>query len=158
MAQASEKLVNALRETAERILRSREYQWGHMGSCNCGFLAQTITKLSKSEIHEYAMRQSGDWSEQSEHYCSTSSMPFDLLLSEMLQFGFEIQDLVNLERLSDKEILKKLPEEKPYLQHNNKLDVVLYIKLWADFLESQLSKQPPLKVKLDEEIVILEDF
>jgi hypothetical protein len=158
MAQASEKLIGVLRKTANRILKSKDYQWGHMGSCNCGFLAQSITKLSKEEIHGFAMRQSGDWTEQSQQYCSTSGMPFDLLLTEILQFGFEIEDLINLERLSDMEVLKYLPEEKPFLQHNNKLDVVLYIKLWADLLASQLNKQPGSQAKVEEEMIILQDI
>jgi hypothetical protein len=158
MAQATRKLITALRDTAERIMKSKDYQWGHMGSCNCGFLTQTITRFSKADVHAFAMRQSGDWSEQAQHYCSTSQMPFDLLLSEMLQFGFEIQDLVHLERLSDQKVLEKLPKEKPYLQHNNKLDVVLYIKLWADILESQLIEQPGFEINPEEEMNILQDF
>ena len=32
--------------TAERLSGDVSYQWGHMGMCNCGHLAQSITGLA----------------------------------------------------------------------------------------------------------------
>ena len=57
MAAPSIELIKALRNTANSIERSQHYQWGHMGSCNCGFLAQEITKMTKAEIHARAMQR-----------------------------------------------------------------------------------------------------
>lgn len=65
MAQASLRLVQALRETAVRLEReSTVYRWSQLAHCNCGHLAQTITGLSPSAIHEAAARHRGDWAEQ----------------------------------------------------------------------------------------------
>jgi len=144
MAKATFKLVNALKTAARKLEKGDDYQWGHMGSCNCGFLAREISKLTKAQIHEYAMRKSGDWSEQINDFCDTSEMPFDLLLSEMLQVGLEREDLIHLEKLTDKNVLKNLPKGK-FLMYNIKKDVILYMRIWADLLEEEIIEQVQLE-------------
>jgi phosphoribosyl-dephospho-CoA transferase len=140
MAIPSSKLINAIREAAIRIENSKDYQWGHMGLCNCGFLAQVVTKLSKAQIHSYAMRNCGDWSEQVQDYCPESQMPFDLVISELVNFGLALEDLINLERLADKDVLD-INGKNIYLKHNQKPDVVLYMNTWADLLQSRLNHE-----------------
>jgi hypothetical protein len=141
MAKASVNVIRALRNTAETLSRSNEYQWGHMGSCNCGFLAQEVTNLTKSQIHFHAILRHGDWCEQLNDYCPTSGMPMDELISEMLIFGFDTEDLRHLERLSDPSILSLLPNEERMLYHNVKHDVIRYLQAWATLLEDRLLKQ-----------------
>ncbi len=138
MAKANLKLVDALRKAAKNLENGAPYQWGHMGACNCGNLAQVITKLSKAEIHAYAMQSYGDWTEQSAEFCSTSGMHIDLIISEMTSVGLDIQDIANLERLSDKTVLACLPFEQRNLIHNRREDVILYMRTWADLLEKEL--------------------
>lgn len=139
MARPNLDLIAALRRTARNIEHGSPYQWGHMGSCNCGNLAQEITKLTKAEIHTHALANGrGDWNEQLNDYCPTSGLPMDLLINEMIDAGLDADDLKHLERLSDKHILNRLPEGKRYLRHNFRDDVVLYINEWADLLEEQL--------------------
>lgn len=139
MAQPNITLVNALRSTARKIQKGAPYQWGHMGSCNCGNLAQEITQLTKAEIHQHALANGrGDWNEQLNDYCPTSGLPMDLLLNEMMNAGLSTADLKHLERLSDPVVLQTLPVEKRYLRHNFRDDVVLYINAWASLLEDQL--------------------
>jgi hypothetical protein len=138
MAKASIELIEILRKTANKLEQSQVYQWGHMGSCNCGFLAQEITHLRKDEIHNRAMQGYGDWSEQLNDYCPTSGLPMDDLISEMIAFGFDADDLKNLERLSDKRILQQLPLEARNLHYNYKHDVVKYLRTWATMMEEDL--------------------
>ena len=139
MAQPSTFLTEALRRTADKLMKGSPYQWGHMGSCNCGNLAQEITQLSKAEIHEYAMQtRFGDWSEQTSEFCPTSNLPMDLVISEMLKAGLTRTDLKHLEKLSDKQVLKRLPTADRYLTHNKRDDVVKYLRAWADLLEEAL--------------------
>ncbi|MDN5199834.1 hypothetical protein QQ008_00630 [Fulvivirgaceae bacterium BMA10] len=150
MAKANLNLIEAIRKAAQKIKNSKHYQWGHMGSCNCGHLAQEITKLSKSQIHEYAMRKYGDWTEQCMDYCPTSRYPMDLVISTMLDAGLDIDDLKNLERLSDREVLKTFPIEERNLRHNVKQDVVKYMMAWAKLLEEQLIQHislPSVQIK-----------
>jgi len=138
MARIRIEIIEALRKTAERIEKSGDYQWGHMGSCNCGFLAQQITNLSKAQIHASAMERYGDWNDQLNDYCPTSGLRMDSLISEMILFGFDADDLKHLERLSDPDVLNFLPHNRRYLSYNVKQDVILYIKSWADLLEEKL--------------------
>lgn len=138
MATTSLQLIEALRNTARTLASSTHYQWGHMGACNCGFLAQEITKQRKEEIHSKAMERSGDWTEHLNDYCATSGLLFDDLISSLLAFGLDVEDLKHLERLSDGEVLRTLPLEKRNLQHNRKEDVIIYLSAWADLLEIRL--------------------
>jgi hypothetical protein len=150
MAKASISILQALRKTVENLEKGSPYQWGHMGSCNCGNLAQVITNLDKAEIHKSAMRSHGDWNEQLIDYCPTSGLPIDHIIEEMLAFGFTREDLAHLEKLSDPQILKYIPQDRKYLKHNLKNDVILYIKTWAKKLEEELIKD--ISIKATEEI------
>lgn len=145
MAHSSPALINVLRATAKKLEASDLYQWGHMGACNCGFLAQEITHLTKSEIHQKAMLGSGDWSEQLNDYCPTSGLPMDTLITELLNFGFDADDLRHLEKLSDGRVLRILPPEQRNLRYNLKQDAVTYLKAWAVLLEEEFIQN----VKLD---------
>jgi hypothetical protein len=138
MAKASVEVLTILRNTITKLENSNHYQWGHMGLCNCGFLAQEITKLKKEEIHSAAMQQKGDWSEQLNDYCPTSGLPMDDLISEMLDAGFDSADLKHLERLSSPTVLHSLPLQERDLKHNVKAHVIKYLKAWTILIESQL--------------------
>ncbi len=138
MAKATIELIQALRNTAKTLAQSKAYQWGHMGSCNCGHLAQQVTRLSKSEIHSRAMEKYGDWNEQLNDYCPTSGLLMDDLITQMLDFGFDSDDLKHLEKLSDPDVLQQLPLDQRHLKHNKRDDVVKYLNCWADLLEGSL--------------------
>jgi len=139
MARSNFKLIEAIRKTAKQLSASTNYQWGHMGSCNCGHLVQEITKLSAAQIHDYALANCmGDWSEQSQMFCGTGSMPMDLLFSELINVGLDITDIKHLEKCSDPKVLLLLPVGKKHPKNNVKEDVVLYMETWATVLEEEL--------------------
>ena len=156
MATANLLLIEAIRKAAVKIETGEEYEWGHMGACNCGHLAQELTRYSKNEIHEYAMRKHGDWTEQSIDFCDTSKQPIDLLISEMMNSGLAIEDISYLEKLSDPKVIAALPAELKHPKHNRKEDVVLYMKTWASVLENELTPVANTnKVKNDSHGIIL---
>ncbi|TAH27305.1 MAG: hypothetical protein EAZ07_01740 [Cytophagales bacterium] len=136
MAKASFMLVDALRKTAKNIQSGKPYEWGHMGSCNCGNLAQTLLNISKGDIHRYAMDKLGDWSEQLNDYCPTSGLPMDQLISGLLQKGLSTDDLKHLEYLTDVNVIKATG--RIHLRNNILQDVVDYMNAWANLLESEL--------------------
>jgi hypothetical protein len=138
MARANIKLIKAIRTAARKIQEGTHYQWGHMGGCNCGHLAQELTPYSKREIHEYAMRKSGDWTDQVEDYCSTSAMPMDEIISSMMDSGLERADMIDLERLKNQEVRRYMGARGVKLYHNSKEDVVDYMLAWANLLEEKL--------------------
>lgn len=145
--------IEVLRKVAKKIQVSSAYQWGHMGLCNCGFLAQEITMLTKEEIHRRAMQSHGDWSEQLNDYCPTSGLPMDDLISELLAFGFTREELRHLEKLSDPTIVNALPPGKRNLTHNVKEDVVIYLNTWATNLEEKLLHSIQLNELVDTSLI-----
>lgn len=145
MAHSTLPVIQALRATAQRLATEAPYEWGHMGSCNCGHLAQTVTALPKGEIHARAMQRYGDWDQQLRDYCPTSGLPIDETIDAMLALGFSRQDLAHLERLSDPTIRAAIPfERRNALRHNQRDDVVLYLRTWAALLEAELIDRLPL--------------
>lgn len=151
MAVASTQLIAVLRSTARRLQSSTNYQWGHMGACNCGHLAQEITQLSKAEIHEIALTGHGDWSTQIREYCPGSGLPMHWIIGELLALGLNTRDIENLEYLADDKVLKHMPADRRHPQRNNKADVILYLNCWAEQLQAELAvadlMQPAEKTK-----------
>lgn len=144
MAKANPNLILALRKTITKLKMGAPYQWGHMGACNCGNLAQEITRITKGDIHRFAMQRSGDWSEQLNDYCPGSGLPMDLMISELLDIGLEREDLMHLERLSDPEILKQIPfKQRENLAKNRKEDLLRYLESWVALLENQWAANQP---------------
>ena len=148
MAKPSLEIIETLRNAAQKIKESENYQWGHMGACNCGFLAQEVTKLTKAEIHRRAMERHGDWTEHLNDYCPINGLPFDAIISELIAFGFDSSDLKHLEKLSDPNILQTISFAERILKHNVKQDVVVYLKAWINLLEDELVAN--IKIELPE--------
>jgi len=135
MARANRELIDALRRTAERLARDISYQWGHMGMCNCGHLAQSITGLRDAEIHASALIREGDWEQQANDYCPASGNLIDVILAAMFNLGLTRADIRNLEKLADLDVLRRAGR---HLRYNNRDDVVLYMRTWADLLEESV--------------------
>ncbi len=135
MARANPELIGALRQTAERLSGDVSYQWGHMGMCNCGHLAQSITGLASAEIHQSALIREGDWEQQARDYCPTSGNLIDVVLAAIFQLGLTREDVRHLEKLSDPEVVRRIGR---YLRFNNRDDLVLYMRTWPDMLEESV--------------------
>lgn len=145
MARPTLALIDALRETAQRLDAGADYAWTHMGRCNCGHLAQTVTALSPAEIHARMLEREGDWAEQaeefSEHparYCAGSGYAWDRVLDALLAVGMTTGDVADLERLRNERVLRRMPEGGRGASHRCREDVVAYMGAWADLLEEEL--------------------
>lgn len=167
MARASAELIVALRETAARLLRNDvTYRWSSFAHCNCGHLAQTITGLDPAEIQRRAMRREGDWGSQARDSaskpfpefdfgdrpsldegawepenvgaCTVTGAPLDAVLDQMYALGLTAEDVGNLERLSDRDVRRRLGTHKEDFPHYGRENVVAYLQAWADLLEEQL--------------------
>lgn len=138
MAKPNRQLVDALRTTAARLRAGSTYRWTHMGACNCGHLAQTITGRSPAEIHRLAVEKAGDWGEHAVDHCPASGYPIDHVIDRMLEAGLELADVEHLERLSDPAVLRRLPVGERTLSHRDRADVIRYMEAWAGLLEEAL--------------------
>ena len=137
MASANPELIRALRVTADRLSGDTTYQWGHMGMCNCGHLAQAITGLTPAEIHDSALIREGDWEQQANDYCPTSGQLIDHVLAAMFSLGLHRDDIRKLEKLADNDVARRMAR---YPKHNRREDVVAYMRTWADLLEESVNQ------------------
>ncbi len=154
MAAPNRTLIRMLRETASRLAEATGYQWGHMGMCNCGYLVQTITGLTASEIHSSAMQGHGDWEAQANDYCPTSGLLIDHILAAMMELGLDRNGIRNLEKLSDLAVLRRLPR---HMRHNARDDVVMYMLAWADLLEDELALRDTHAEVVDDLVEAVDD-
>lgn len=140
MARPTPALIAALRETARRLRGGAPYSWSLLGSCNCGHLAQTVTRLTSVQIQARALENAGDWTEQALAYCPSSGLPMDDVFADLMQIGLTRADVAHLEKLSDPDVLARISETELPLRHNRRDDVVRYLAAWADLLDE--AKQP----------------
>ena len=139
MANSNPKLITALRETAQRLSGGAKYEWGHMGRCNCGHLVQTITQKSDYEIVKTIDFQLDEWSEYANDYCPGTGQKVEDLFTALQNVGFSRRDVIHLENLSDKRVLRRLSNGSPrYLRRNNIEHVTLYMHTMANLLEEEL--------------------
>jgi hypothetical protein len=139
MARANSKLIHTLRATAARLKLGAPYKWTHMGACNCGHLAQTVTRLDAEDIRRYALERRGEWAEQGLEFCPTSGYPIDLILKELFELGLTSDDLGQLEKLTNPAVLRRLPVElRTQISYRDRDHVVAYMQAFAGLLEEQL--------------------
>ncbi len=138
MANPNLVLIEALRNTANKLRSGSHYAWGNHGSCNCGNLLQVITHLSKEEILTYAQTGIGEWTELAEDYCGVTDAPVSLLLKKLQETGLTPTDIHHLEYLDDREVLNALPGGFRWLKRNQREDVILYFETFATLLEEKL--------------------
>lgn len=156
MAIANPKFIASIDKTALYLSKGAQFQWGHMGSCNCGNLAQELTKLSKAEIHSSAMQRYGDWNDQILEFCPSSGYPMDLMIQKMIDSNLTLEDLSHLEKLSDPEIRALFQKQREDIGKNSREDVVLYIQNWAKLLrENWLKQNPEIRFPIEEKKILV---
>jgi hypothetical protein len=139
MAIATHALVDALRQTAARIESGDRFRWAHMGACTCGHLAQVVTERSAAEIHRLALERAGDWGAQGVEYCAASGLPIDHIIDRLVELGLAPDDLAHLERLSDRRVLRRLPDTvRLDINFRDREHVILYLRAFADLLDERL--------------------
>lgn len=133
----SSRLVVALRSTVTRLTVGASYQWGHLGMCNCGHLAQTVLRVAPAKIHTAALERVGDWEALANNYCPTSGFEIDDMITQLLALGLTTADLGHLEKLTDPEVLAALPGGHRWLRRNDRADLVAYLEAWGRLLEPE---------------------
>lgn len=147
MALANQPLIDALRETANRLRNGAPYSWGNHGTCNCGNLLQVITEFDAKEILRYAHTSNGEWTELSIAHCEVTGVPVDLLISKLQDYGLTPSDIHCIEYLEDKQVLERLEGGFRWLSRNVRKDVIEYFETFADMLEEKLFMSMELKIK-----------
>lgn len=158
MANANFDLIDALRNTADRLKNGADYAWGNHGACNCGNLLQSITSLTKGEVLRYAQSGVGEWTELAEEYCPQTNLPVNYLIEQLQNVGLTPTDIHNIEYLQDRQVLEALPGGFRWLKRNERAHVIEYFETFANLLEEQLISsieipQPALRTVAEVETV-----
>jgi hypothetical protein len=138
MAQPNLQLIQALRETANKLKNGSHYAWGHHGACNCGNLVQVITKFTEGEILAYAHEGIGEWTELAQEFCPITNAPISLVIAKLQEAGLTPTDIHHVEYLNDKNVLMHLEGGFRWLQRNKKEDAIAYFEAFANMLEEKL--------------------
>jgi len=138
MAAPHPRLIDALRETADRLKAGSDYRWANYGLCNCGHIVQTVTHRSPKEIHEAAMKRAGDWGQQALEYCGETGLEIDTIIEELLALGLERSDIQEIERLSNPKVRRRMAARGGPVTHFARSNAIAYFEAWADLLEEQL--------------------
>lgn len=154
MANASVEIIQALRNTAKRINQIKgAYNWKHLGTCNCGNLVQELTGQNAKQIHLEGIKKHGDWEMLVYLYNEESTYQIDQTIKSLLDLGFTLEDIVQLENLSNQEIINNISFLKQNLKRDNKQDVILYLETWANMLEEELIQQIEVEENVYAELV-----
>jgi hypothetical protein len=138
MAHADRRLIDALRETADRLSNGAAYAWGNHGTCNCGNLLQVLTPFDRKDILRMARTGVGEWTELAEEHCGVSDLPVDRLIGVLMEHGLTPTDIRHIEYLDDREVLNRLPGGFRWLSRNVREDVVVYLRTMASMLSERL--------------------
>ena len=147
MAAPHPGLIDALRETAERLRKGSDYKWANFGLCNCGHLAQTVTHKSPKAIHEAALARAGDWGEQAREYCGSTGLEMDHILGALMALGLNHDDIHDIERLSNPAVLRRMGPTPIGGSHYDRSHAIRYFETWADILEEALPEHLRMAAK-----------
>lgn len=147
MAAPHPRLIDALRETADRLRTGSDYKWSNYGLCNCGHLAQTVTHRSPKAIHEAAMKRAGDWGQQALEYCGQTGLEMDHIMAQLLDLGLSPTDIRDIERLGNPKVRRRMNAPHLGVTHYARTDAIAYFEAWADLLEEQLPESLRLAAK-----------
>jgi len=125
----SRSLVDALHIVADRLAAGAPYQWGHMGQCNCGHLAQVVSERTAAEIHGSAIaRATGEWTEFANDYCAGSGSLIDDVFAGLLAAGLTREDIIHAENLDDPHVVARLGFTP---RRNDREHAIAYSNAWA---------------------------
>lgn len=80
----------------------------------------------------------GAWEPEDVGACPVTGTPLDQVLEQMYALGLTAADVGHLERLTDREVRRRLGTHKEDFPHHRRENVVAYLEAWADLLEEQL--------------------
>lgn len=81
----------------------------------------------------------GAWEPENVGACTLTGMSLDVVFDKLGGIGLETVDFQHLERLSDPIVRKRLGTSHINYPHNDRQNVIDYLRAWADLLEEEFS-------------------
>ncbi|MGA0059943.1 MAG: hypothetical protein ACO3RU_10180, partial [Planctomycetota bacterium] len=126
---ANLRLAFALRKTADRLADGARYEWGHVGRCNCGHVAQTLTDFDDRQILRIFGQDLSEWTEHARNRCADTNRDLVALFDVLHTAGMSHEDVLHLENLSDPRILARMPDGDRDLQRCQQLRFLAFIEV-----------------------------
>ncbi len=147
------ELIEALKKTIYDLRYDlKHYDWGGSHTCNCGILVQNVCDLSKRPPYH------GNWTEM---ICSFTNTPVKYIFDKLLSIGVTQNDILQLEDLSNLEILEEAnikilypSTRNPSSKRDDKETVIKYMESWVRILEREEPKIENAAHKLEEKPIM----
>ena len=150
LIQAIESLISKLKDG------TIHYYWNNFTSCNCGLLAQELIGCNESHLDKIMCEipfGARLWTITSK-YCKSTGICYDTIFKYLFETGLTIEDIEDLEYLSNEEILKETDIDTDSAQiveyYKVKSNLVKYLKGWLVILERQQKKEFGQDIKLNQ--------
>ena len=91
---------------------------------------------TQTEVVELVNGHLDEWTEYADAYCKGTHKFIDDLFQELEEYGLSHEDILHLENLSDPKITRTFPLESRYLQRNDPKHVSIYMRRFAEQLET----------------------
>lgn len=110
----------------------REGDWGAQAHDSIG------RPFPEFELGDRPALDEGAWEPENVGACQVTGTPLDQVLGQMYALGLTADDVGHLERLSDRDVRRRLGNSKENFPHHERENVIAYLLTWADLLEEQL--------------------
>ena len=165
------KLITALRTAAKALEDDTfDYDWNKLQACNCGVLVASVMKCSRSEVRGKIGAENiplqATWRTLVGRLCPVTGTPMNQVFKSLFEIGLTAKDIVELETLSNKEVLAAMPKfietftveptffrrlcgDKPttetveVVRYNNPSQAAAYMRTWADLLQKRGADDMP---------------
>lgn len=158
------ELITVIGKTIDVLENNKvKYNWYDFENCNCGIVAQQACGITGSSIRKFINESNmhfGLW-EYAVVRCQKTGSPMSHVIRRLRDIGLSNRDLINLENLSDRKIIKKAGLDYEYVQGLSpsegfkqigqtglayKSVLIKYLKAWRELLieegESKYKYQP----------------
>jgi len=165
------KLIRTLKTVIDALKKDViTYEWNSQSSCNCGLIAQVILNKTPKAVKE-AFKILNDelrtpdekknnkgltWKDAVKRGCSVTGLSDYQIINSLKEGGLRPEDMVHLEYMENKAILKEAGIDTTIVQYFTKRDnLILYLEAWVRILESKPETHSKTDKKIDIERSLL---
>lgn len=144
----NKKKISVLEKAIQMLENGFKYNWEMTESCNCGVVACAVTKKkwSYNAIRKDATFNRSIWSEAiantADNKCNITGLKIGRVQKALLGAGFGKHDLLQLEYLSNSDILARCcidNENGDYWRRKSNL--LRYLRAWIEILKEEDEKE-----------------
>lgn len=139
--------IKILRETSRKLMSEElYYDWENSGHCNCGVVAQVALGISSDAVLDKAQdapqreqEDGGPWTKRAAFAinCSKTGLPVAEIFSMLVEKGFTLEEIYELEHMTDERILDKMYAKDQDILYHSKESLINYLNNWVEVLQEE---------------------